>query len=123
MRAVVGGFTPGEGGRDRSFASLLVGLWTGTGLRWVGSVGTGFDEAALAAIREALDQMATPESPFTADSAPPPDATWVEPQLVARVGYKEWTKVGRLRAPRFQGFTDDDPELITWEAEGPGGPS
>jgi bifunctional non-homologous end joining protein LigD len=120
MRGVVGGFTPGEGGRDRSFGALLVGLWTEAGLRWVGSVGTGFDDAALAAIREALDQMIRPDSPFTVGPELPREATWVEPQLVARVGYKEWTKVGRLRAPRFQGFTDDDPESVTWESEGPG---
>src|SRR5215207_7084636 len=34
-------------------------------------------------------------------------ATWVEPQLVAQVGFSEWTRDGRLRHPRFLGLRDD----------------
>ena len=44
VRAVVGGYTPGSGGRGASFGALLLGLWFEGGLRWIGSVGTGFDE-------------------------------------------------------------------------------
>ena len=33
--------------------------------------------------------------------------TWVEPELVAQVGFTEWTRDGRLRHPRFQGLRDD----------------
>ena len=32
----------------------------------------------------------------------------------------DWTAAGRLRHPRFRGFTDDLSDAITWEAEGPG---
>jgi bifunctional non-homologous end joining protein LigD len=35
------------------------------------------------------------------------DVTWVEPRLVAEVGFTEWTRDGRLRHPRFQGLRDD----------------
>ena len=35
------------------------------------------------------------------------DATWVEPQLVAQVGFTEWTRDGRLRHPRFLGLRED----------------
>ena len=35
------------------------------------------------------------------------DATWVEPELVAQVGFTEWTRDGRLRHPRFLGLRDD----------------
>jgi bifunctional non-homologous end joining protein LigD len=48
LRAVVGGYTPGERGRSGSFGSLLIGLWDGDRLRWIGSVGSGFSNAALA---------------------------------------------------------------------------
>ena len=119
MRAVVGGFTPGEGGRSRTFGSLLLGLWRGDDLRWIGSVGTGFGDSELIAIRSALDKMTRPVAPFAADPDLPP-ATWVEPVLVASVGYREWTTAGRLRHPRFRGFTDDPAQTLTREAEGPG---
>jgi bifunctional non-homologous end joining protein LigD len=118
---VVGGYLPGEGGRAGSFGSLLLGLHDLAGLRWIGSVGSGFSDAALAAIREALDAMTIGECPFVRDSELPRAAVWVEPQLVAVVQYKEFTGSGRLRGPSFKGFTDDDPAAITWQAEGPDG--
>ena len=33
--------------------------------------------------------------------------TWVEPKLVAQVGFTEWTRDGRLRHPRFLGLRFD----------------
>ena len=33
--------------------------------------------------------------------------TWVEPRLVAQVGFTEWTRDGRLRHPRFLGLRFD----------------
>ncbi|MEE9299220.1 MAG: non-homologous end-joining DNA ligase [Acidimicrobiia bacterium] len=119
-RLVVGGFTPGEGGRGATFGALLVGLWDGDRLRWAGSVGTGFAGADLTAIRGALDQQLRADSPFHPDEGMPREAVWVEPSLVAAVGYRNWTSAGRLRHPRFRGFTDDPPDEITWEVEGPG---
>ena len=121
VRAVVGGFKPGGGGRTGTFGSLALGLWEGTRLRWIGSVGTGFDDAALQAIRAALDEMTSGESPFRGDPDLPAGITWVVPHLVARVEFKEWTNAGRLRAPSFKGFVADPAEEQTWEAEGPGG--
>ena len=119
VRAVVGGFTPGEGGRADTFGSLLLGLWDGIQLRWIGSVGTGFDDASLRAIREALDEMTVEARPFHPDPGLPEAGRWVAPHLVARVEFKEWTKAGRLRAPSFKGFVSSPSEETTWEAEGP----
>jgi bifunctional non-homologous end joining protein LigD len=34
-------------------------------------------------------------------------ATWAEPELVAQVGFSEWTRAGRLRHPRFLGLRED----------------
>ena len=119
MRAVVGGFTPGQGGRASSFGSLLLGLNSPSGLRWVGAVGTGFSDSDLTAIRNALGEMESTSCPFVAHPELPRQATWVDPQLVAMVGYKEWTAHGKVRAPRFVGFTGDDPESVTWDSEGP----
>ncbi|MDH3426134.1 MAG: non-homologous end-joining DNA ligase [Acidimicrobiia bacterium] len=120
MRAVVGGYTPGQGGRASSFGSLLIGLNSPSGLRLVGAVGTGFSDRDLDAIRAAVDEMETSDCPFVSEPELPREAKWVHPQLVAMVGYKEWTSHGKVRAPRFIGFTGDDPDSVTWESEGPG---
>lgn len=118
VRAVVGGFTSGTGGRSSSFGALLLGLWAEDGLRFVGSVGTGFDDVALHAIRAALDEMTIPDSPFLADDGIP-SATWVAPRLVAVVRFKQWTGAGRLRAPSFKGFSDLPIGDASWLDEGP----
>jgi len=119
VRAVVGGFLPGERGRSDTFGSLLLGLWEPKGLRWIGAVGTGFNERQLGAIRSALDEMRIEHAPFADTAAIPAGAVWVNPILVALVQYKEYTSAGRLRGPSFKGFTDDDVGLVTWEREGP----
>ncbi len=36
-------------------------------------------------------------------------AQWVRPELVAELGFSEWTTAGRLRHPRFLGLRDDKP--------------
>jgi ATP-dependent DNA ligase len=37
---------------------------------------------------------------------------WMQPRLVAQVGFSEWTTGGQLRHPRFQGPRDDkDPPM------------
>lgn len=117
VRAVVGGYLPGERGRSTSFGSLLVGVHSDSGLRWIGAVGSGFSNDDLAAIRAALDQMTTDRCPFVQAADIPPHAVWVAPQLVAMVQYKELTGAGRLRGPSFKGFTDDDPASVRWSAE------
>ena len=122
VRAMVGGFLPGDSARAGAFGSLLLGLWDEGGLRWIGAVGSGFRDVALRAIRETLDVLEVADSPFHPDPGLPGDAVWVEPRLVAVVQYKEFTGSGRLRGPSFKGFADDDASSITWEREGPAGP-
>jgi bifunctional non-homologous end joining protein LigD len=118
-RAVVGGYLPGEGARASTFGSLLLGLVEREQLRYIGSVGTGFSGATLQAIRGALDELATGDSPFRSGSDLPAGGRFVEPSLVALVEFKEWTRAGKLRAPSFKGFTDDEWTAATWASEGP----
>jgi bifunctional non-homologous end joining protein LigD len=119
VRAVVGGFLPGVRSRATTFGSLLLGLVDGDRLRYIGSVGTGFDGPSLQAIRAALDEMVTAASPFQSDAEIAAHAVFVEPALTALVEFKEWTQTGKLRAPAFKGFTDEDWSTLTWSAEGP----
>lgn len=119
-RAVVGGFTESEGIRAGGFGALLLGAWEGDRLRYVGSVGTGFDHASARAIRQALEQMTTTASPFDDDPAIPA-GSFVHPHLVAEIEFKQWTRAGRLRAPSFKGFSDRSAEDVLWDQDGPGG--
>ncbi|NNF09268.1 MAG: hypothetical protein HKN74_03185 [Acidimicrobiia bacterium] len=119
VRAVVGGYLPGERSRMATFGSLLLGLVDGERLRYIGSVGTGFTGETLRAIRSALDEMTTADSPFHDGGDVARTAVYVEPSLTALVEFKEWTHTGKLRAPAFKGFTDNRWESLTWDSEGP----
>ncbi len=119
-RGIVVGYLPGEGGRASTVGSLVLAVGDEGGLRWIGQVGTGFDEASLRAIRAALDEMVVERPPFEAVASELSGAVWVDPRLVAHVEYREWTDDGRLRQPSFKGFGADDPADVTWESEGPG---
>lgn len=114
VRVAVGGYLPGEGARAGTFASLLVGVWDGERLRWVGAVGSGFDQRTLLATRAALDRIRRPDPPFDPPGGIAPGAVWVEPVLSAEVQFSEWTPAGRLRAPVFLGFSEEPADRAPW---------
>jgi ATP-dependent DNA ligase len=60
----------------------------------------------LADLAARLAPLRRDTSPFSAEIRER-GVTWVEPQLVAQVGFSEWTRDGRLRHPRFLGLRDD----------------
>jgi bifunctional non-homologous end joining protein LigD len=103
---VVGGWTPGEGGRSASLGSLVVGVMEEDRLVYCGKVGTGFTEQSLALVKRELEPLRTDTSPFSGRQ-PPKGTIFVEPKLVAHVEYREWTKSGTLRAPSFKGLRPD----------------
>jgi bifunctional non-homologous end joining protein LigD len=121
LRAVVGGYLPGEGGRSSTFGSVLVGLHDDLGLRWIAAVGSGFDDAALDAFATYLRQLERPTSPFHNQVVLPKPLkpVWVEPAIVVAVEYKEWTHDWHLRAPVYKGVESVLPETVTWAEEGP----
>lgn len=124
LRAVVGGYLPGERSRASTFGSVLVGLNDEHGLRWIAAVGSGFDDEALRAFSAALRQLERPTKPFYNDVVVPnPNPpVWVEPGIVVDVEFKEWTHDFHLRAPVYKGIEMADPETVTWAEEGPVSP-
>jgi bifunctional non-homologous end joining protein LigD len=117
---VVGGWCPGEGSRQSRFGALMVGYYEededGTlVLRYAGNVGTGFTEVELARLQRLLDERRRDDSPFT---PPPPRkrARFVDPDLVAEVEFRQWTREGTLRQPSYKGLRDDkDPREVRRE--------
>jgi DNA ligase D-like protein (predicted ligase) len=104
---VIGGWTEPRGSRQH-LGALLVGYYEGERLRYAGKVGTGFDQPTLMEMAGKLAELHRVDSPFEAGE-PPRDANWVEPVLVAEIGFAEWTRDGKLRQPRYQGLRDDKP--------------
>jgi bifunctional non-homologous end joining protein LigD len=121
VRAVVGGWLPGDGGRSKTFGSLLVGLWDGGTLRWIGAVGSGFTDRQLGPLRDAMAELERADSPFAHSTDIPKGARWVEPVIVVSVEYKELTRDRHLRAPVFKGIDDTSAAAVTWESELPFG--
>jgi len=113
---VIGGFTEPKGDRP-GFGALLLGYFEDGALRYAGKVGTGFDDAFLTSFRKTLDDRRRDTSPFA--DAVDEDALWVRPDLVAEIGFTEWTTAGKLRHPRFLGLRRDKPaDEVTREVAG-----
>lgn len=103
---VIGGFTEPQGERSH-FGALILGVYDGGQLRWVGNVGTGFNQKSLAALYGKLEPLVTKECPFAERPKPDRGMTWVRPELVCQVKYANWTQDDHLRAPVFLGLRDD----------------
>ena len=105
---VIGGFTQPQGDRDY-FGALVLGVHQDGELRWVGNVGTGFDQKLLAGLYARLQPLVTQTCPFAERPKPDRGITWVRPELVCQVKYANWTPDDRLRAPVFVGLRNDQP--------------
>jgi DNA ligase D-like protein (predicted ligase) len=103
---VVCGWTEPKGSRT-GFGALLVGYYDGTGLVYAGKVGTGFDNALLSRLSGQLARLQIDSSPIDTGVVRERGAHWVRPELVAQIGFTEWTRDGMLRHPRFQGLRTD----------------
>jgi bifunctional non-homologous end joining protein LigD len=108
---VVAGYTRGAGRRAGTFGSLVLAVNEGRELRYVGNVGTGFDDAEIRKLLALLKPLHRDTSPFAEPPKMPrvrkSDVHWVEPQLVAQVRFGEWTHDGRLRHPAYLGIRED----------------
>jgi bifunctional non-homologous end joining protein LigD len=103
---VLGGYTAPQGSRER-LGALLVGYYDGRSLRYAGKVGTGYDRRTLEQLHQRLVPLHRTTSPFAEGPSPAGDIQWVDPKLVAEVGFSEWTSAGLLRHPRFLGLRED----------------
>ncbi|HSS68660.1 MAG TPA: hypothetical protein VLK34_08915, partial [Nocardioidaceae bacterium] len=112
VEVVIGGWQPGEGSRDKTLGSMLLGIYEGDRLMYVGHVGSGFSQSTLRQLTDALAPLARDESPF-ANEVPAPlarKARWVDPHLVGEVMFRTWTHDRRLRHSTWRGLrADKDP--------------
>jgi bifunctional non-homologous end joining protein LigD len=108
---VIAGYTKGQGRRSGRFGSLVLGVWRGDELSYVGNVGTGFTDKDIDELLAKLRPLEQKAPPFPVVPKMPKvkkdDVVWVKPELVTEVEFVQWTHDGRLRAPSFQGLRDD----------------
>jgi DNA ligase D-like protein (predicted ligase) len=103
---VIGGYTDPVGSRT-DFGALLVGYYELGSLRYAGKVGTGYTQATLHDLGIRLRELETAQPAFVDARPVPRGAHWTRPNLVAQIGFAEWTSDSRLRQPRFLGLRDD----------------
>ena len=118
QEVVIGGWRPGQRGREGRIGSLLLGVQGPSGLEYAGHVGTGFTDAMLRDLAARLAPLARVESPFATElpRMDSRDAVWVTPDLVGEVIFGEWTSAGRLRHPSWRGLRPDkSPAEVTRE--------
>jgi DNA ligase D-like protein (predicted ligase) len=105
---VIGGYTDPRGKRH-GFGALLIGYYDGGQLTYAGKVGTGFDDRFLADLTPRLEARVRQRPTFERGEPPRGGVHWVKPDLVAQIGFTEWTRDGQLRHPRFLGLRRDKP--------------
>jgi bifunctional non-homologous end joining protein LigD len=107
QEVVIAGWVPGQGNRAKRIGALAVGVHDEDNgpLRYVGKVGTGFNDRVLADLAERLAPLRADRNPF--GSGGPKGAVWVQPLLIAEVEFGGWTQDGMLRHPSFKGLRED----------------
>ena len=103
---IVGGWTDPQNTRAH-FGSLVLGIPEADRLRWVGNVGTGFDQKELTRVAGRLKTLATKTCPFADAPRAIAKAHWVKPTMTVEVQFTEMTSEGMLRHPVYLGERDD----------------
>lgn len=127
QEVVIAGYTRNEDG-GKFFSALALGAYDESGvLRYIGKVGTGFNEAMQKELLKQFRPLETKVCPF--EVVPDVDEpsrfrprrlgakpTWLLPELVCEVEFAEISRDGKLRQASFKGLRrDKDPEDVVLE--------
>ncbi len=104
--AVIAGFTE-PGGARKYFGALVLGIYEGDKLLYVGHVGGGFSEKDLKNVSQKLEPLIRKECPFIVKPETNAPVTWVRPELVCEVALSGWTDDDAMRQPVFLRLRED----------------
>ena len=117
QEVVIAGFTRNEG-TSKPFSALALGVYDRGTLRYVGKVGTGFNDKMQKEMMVQFKPLIIDKSPF--DVEPDVDKpsrfrpqrlgakpTWLKPELVGEVAFAEVTSDGVFRQASFKGMRID----------------
>ncbi|MEM5879246.1 MAG: non-homologous end-joining DNA ligase [Candidatus Aenigmatarchaeota archaeon] len=110
LDAIICGYTLGEGKREKYFGALLLGAMHEGKLRYIGKVGTGWEEKDLKELAQRLKKIEIEKNPFDVFEEEPSileKVRWCEPKLVCEVQFLELTEDLKLRAPSFKRLRED----------------
>jgi bifunctional non-homologous end joining protein LigD len=109
---VVAGWEPGSVAH-RDIGSLVLAVYDDEGtIRFAGEVGSGLNARVRQDLLTRMAPIARETSPF---ASPPrlPRVHWVEPRLVVRVEFAEWTRDDLIRQAAYKGMElDKDPRSV-----------
>jgi bifunctional non-homologous end joining protein LigD len=103
----------------KAVGALVLGLYKGKALAYVGRVGTGFNAKTAADLWKQLQLLRTAEPPFAQrlSSIERKGVVWVRPELVAEVAYRGWTADGLVRHASFKALREDkEPSEVVGES-------
>ena len=106
QEGVIAGFTEPRGGR-KHFGALVLGVFQGDELIYIGHSGGGFGAKDLQEIRAKLDPLIRKECPFKVRPETNTPATWVKPELVCEISLSGWTDDAVMRHPVFLRLRED----------------
>jgi DNA ligase D-like protein (predicted ligase) len=106
QEGVIAGFTEPRGGRS-FFGTLVLGVFDGDELVYIGHSGGGFEAKEQKEIREKLAPLIQEECPFKVEPKTNTPATWVKPELVCEIALSGWTEDGIVRQPVFLRLRED----------------
>jgi bifunctional non-homologous end joining protein LigD len=106
QEVIIAGYTQPRNTR-KFFGSLLLGIYDGDELVYVGHTGSGFNTKSLEMIYNKMQPLVVDESPFPRTPKTNMPATWVRPKLVCEIKFTEWTKDRMARHPIFMGLRVD----------------
>jgi DNA ligase D-like protein (predicted ligase)/DNA ligase D-like protein (predicted polymerase)/DNA ligase D-like protein (predicted 3'-phosphoesterase) len=98
---LVVGYTKGKGDRAPTFGALHLAQRTDDGFKYLGKVGTGFDDKMLETVSTKLRALREAKRPFKERPIDDAVSVWLEPKLWCEVQYASFTPNGTLREPVF----------------------
>ena len=92
---------------DVGNTNIVLGVFQGNDLIYIGHTGGGFGALMLREIREKLDPLIRKKCPFKVEPKTNTPVTWVRPELVCEVIFQVWTDEGLMRQPVWLRLRED----------------